>query len=40
MSSDFLFAEELEDGLSEMLDTCMGYVANIISEEEFTCIED
>ncbi len=39
-SSDFLFNVELESGLNEMLDTCLGYVANVLSEDEFMRVEE
>lgn len=39
-SSDFLFNVELESGLNEMLDTCLGYVADVLAEDQFTRIED
>lgn len=39
-SSDFLLNAELETGLNEMLDTCLGYVASVLSEDQFMRIED
>ena len=34
MNSNFLFNTELESGLSELLDTCLGYVENVLIQEE------
>lgn len=39
-SSDVLFNIELESGLNEMLDTCLGYVADVLAEDQFMEIEE
>lgn len=39
-STDFLFNVELEAGLNEMLDTCLGYIADVLSEDQFMRIEE
>lgn len=34
MNSNFLMNMELESGLNELLDTCLGYVENVLLQEE------
>lgn len=33
MNADHLLNIELESGLNELLDTCLGYVENVIMQE-------
>ena len=39
VNSNFLMNVELESGLSELLDTCLGYVENVLLEEEVMLAE-
>jgi hypothetical protein len=34
MNADLMLNAELESGLSEMLDTCLNYVENVLIQEE------